>query len=66
MVQCVNDPASVCGSASLIPCPAQWVKDPALLAQVTTLAQIRSLTWELPYTACMAKTGKKKLIVKII
>ena len=30
MVQWVNDPACLCGGASLLPGPAQWVKDPAL------------------------------------
>ena len=31
VVQLVNDPACLCGIAGLIPSPAQWVKDLALL-----------------------------------
>ena len=33
----------------------QWVKDPALLVQVTAVAWVQSLTQELPYTMGMAK-----------
>ena len=47
VVQCINDPAYLCGVASWIPSLAQWVKDLALL--------------ELPYAAGAAekRSGKK-------
>ena len=42
----------------------QWVKDlvlPHAVAQVTDEAQIRPLTWELPYaTGCKKEKKKKK------
>lgn len=30
LAQWINDPASVCGDAGLIPGPTQWVKNPVL------------------------------------
>ena len=42
----------------MIPSPAQWVKDPALLqrdVKPAAVAQIRSLVWERPYATVQPK-----------
>ena len=42
---------------------AQWVRDPGIVtsaAQAATVAQVLSLTWELPHAMGVAKKRKRK------
>ena len=56
LAQWINDPASVCGDAGLIPGPTQWVKNPAL-AQL----QRGSDSWpEKPHSCCRAAKKEEK------
>ena len=47
LAQWINDPASVCGDAGLIPGPTQWVKDLVFLQlwpQLIALVQIMAVS----------------------
>ena len=43
-----------------LPDVAQWIKNLIAVAEVTAVARIPSLAWELPYTAGAAIKKKKK------
>ena len=59
VVQWVNDPVFLCGSASSIPGQAEWVKS-LVLPQVAAEAWIQSLACELPYATDAAIKNKGK------
>ena len=63
----VMNPISIHKDSGLIPGLAQWVKDSALLwlwCRLSAIAQLRALTWELPYATyapgVVLKSQKKK------